>query len=493
MDGWLVFLFLLVAYVGLVTYVRRRNKPLRGGFELNGPFLMWRTQFGKRWLEKVARPRAFWNVIADGGIILTWVMGALIFVFLAFLFVLQVQAFFAEPSRAAANAESPQFLIGIPGVNPLIPVGYGIVAIILALVIHEGSHGVIAYASRMKVKSLGLLMFIVPVGAFVEPDEEDLERSTTREKNRVFAAGPTSNIVLAVVAGILLSTVFLGVLTPVQDHGVLATTIQGESGASVAGLQPLDRIITVEGTSVNSRGDFSRALNGTAAGQQVGVDYERDGKTLHAEAILTNKGDYYRKLGITNETLLKDAEGKGFLGMSVVGAGDLDLVREDLAHPLSSFRAFLFYNLYPLYVFSQGGDVLAAPYHDFFMVHGPLAFLPVPVFFAIAAVLYWIVWINITLATFNALPMGPLDGGQMFRVTLRDRLMKRYRVDPHQVHVERADMGGMKLSGRDPETQVKLDKIQGIVKRTTYTLGFGILGLILIPILVPHVLRLFYG
>src|SRR5207248_11397432 len=106
----------------------------------------------------------------------------------------------------------PEYLLGIPGVNPIIPIGYGIVAIVLALIIHEGSHGVISYASKMRVKSLGLLFFVVPVGAFVEPDEEDLERSTTRAKNRVFAAGPTSNIVLAVVAGTLLSTIFLSAI-----------------------------------------------------------------------------------------------------------------------------------------------------------------------------------------------------------------------------------------------------------------------------------------
>jgi membrane-associated protease RseP (regulator of RpoE activity) len=492
MNGWLIFLALLAAYVLLVSWVRTRQGKLGGGFELNGPFLMWRTQWGKRAIEKVARPRGFWNVVADAGIVLTFAMGALIFLFLAYLFVLQIEVFFVAPQLAAANAQSPEYLIGIPGVNPLIPVGYGAVAIILALVIHEGSHGVMAYASRMKVKSLGLLFFIVPVGAFVEPDEEDLERSTTREKNRVFAAGPTSNIVLAIVAGSLLSVVFLGALVPVADQGVLATTVQGDSGAFAAGLRPMDRIIAVNGTHVNSREDFTLALNRTSAGEQIGVDLKRGEQTLHVVATLSDKRAYYEKIGITNTTDLADATGKGFLGMSVVGATDLDAVRDVLQHPFGSLRNFVGYNLYPIAIFTSGVDVMAAPYHDYFEIQGPLAGLPAPVFFALASILYWVVWINVTLATFNALPMGPLDGGQMFRATLRERLMRRYGVDKERVHIERGEMGGMKITGRDDETQVKLDRIQHVVKRTTWTLGFGILGLIVIPILVPHVLKLFY-
>lgn len=493
MDGWLIFLGLFTAYILFVYYLRSRTTPMRLGFELNGPFVMWRTQLGKNAIEKVSRPRRFWNVVADGGIILTWLMGALIFAFLAFLFILQVAAFFDRPEAVAQNAQSPEFLLGIPGVNPLIPVGYGAVAIILALIIHEGSHGVMAYASRMRVKSLGLLFFIVPVGAFVEPDEEDLEKSTTREKNRVFAAGPTSNIVLALVAGTLLSTVFLAAIVPTADHGTLVTNVNSQSGADLAGLKPGDRILSVDGQRVNTRDEYALVLNSTYDGQQIGVDYVRDGQVLRTEARLSDKRAYYEELGITHQATLNEATGKGFLGMSVAGAADLNAgVKERLQYPLASLGNFLYYNLYPLYIFSTNVDIFAAPYSEFFHIEGPLAALPPVLVFGGAALLYWIVWINVTLATFNALPMGPLDGGQMFRATLRDRLMRRYNVTADHIVVERAEMGGTKITGKDPETQVKLDKINGVVKRTTWTLGFSILGLIVIPIVVPWVLRVFY-
>ena len=56
-----------------------------------------------------------------------------------------------------------------------------------------------------------------------------------------------------------------------------------------------------------------------------------------------------------------------------IGVGVLNGVRDDLQHPLSSPQAFLFYNLYPLFIFTQGVDVLAEPYNGLFTIEGPLA------------------------------------------------------------------------------------------------------------------------
>src|SRR5882672_2720818 len=130
MNGWLIFLLLLTAYVGVVVWLRGRQCKLAGGFELNGPFIMWRTQWGKRWLEAISRPRGLWAVVADAGIVLTFAMGALVLVLVAFVAVVGIQQALQAPAQTAASAQPPQYLVGIPGVNPLIPIGYGAVAIL---------------------------------------------------------------------------------------------------------------------------------------------------------------------------------------------------------------------------------------------------------------------------------------------------------------------------------------------------------------------------
>lgn len=494
MNGWLVFLTLLAAYLGLVTLLRRRQAkgPLPWNFELQGPFIMWRTQLGKKAIQKVAKPGRFWNVIADAGIVLTWLIGLAVFALLLY----SVVPYITDTQTAVDSAPGAEFLIGIPGINPLIPVGYGLVALVLALVIHEGSHGVMSYVGRMRVKSLGLLFFIIPVGAFVEPDEEDLEKATTREKNRVFAAGPTSNIVLALAAGALLSMVFMGAMQPANDgQGISVGSIEPGSGAEAAGLERGDVIVTFNGEGVIDRASYTAAVNRTFAGQTVPIEFVRAGETRVVQATMGDKAAYLSAAWPDptpdQAAQIEAARSKGFLGVAAVEVRTLELLRDTLQHPFASVPSFFLYISYPFIIFLQNVDVLSAPYTNLFTIEGPLAALPAPVFYGMATLLYWIVWINIMLGTFNALPAGPLDGGQMFRVTLRDRLMRRHRVDPAMVHVERADLGHLQLKGRDEATQAKLDRIQGTVRKATMTLGFFILALILLPLVAPPLIRLF--
>jgi membrane-associated protease RseP (regulator of RpoE activity) len=488
MNGWLVFGLLLAAYLGLYFVLRGRKGPLPGGFEFAGPLLLWRTNWGKDTIQRVARPGRFWNVVADVGIVVTWIVGFLIFA----LLVLSLFTWVLRPAESAENAPGVRELLGLPGINPMIPLGYGIVALILALVIHEGSHGVMAYVAKMRVKSLGLVMFIVPVGAFVEPHDEDMMKATTRAKNRVFAAGPTSNIVLALVAGMLLSTLFVGQMDVRNDgDGVVVGAVEPGSAAALAGLEPGDLMTLIDGQRITTREQYTSLMANTSAGQRIDIVYLRDGAMRTTTAVLGDRHEYIARVAPSQN---EDANrGKGFLGVSGLGLQGLDGVREALAHPFADLSSFFFYISYPFFIFTQGLDVMAAPYTDLFEITGPMAFMPPWLFFATASLLYWIMWLNLMLGTFNALPAGPLDGGQMLRATLSERMMRRYRVDRERLDVERLETGGLTLKGKDEETQQKLDRVNLAVGRATRTLGFFILGLILLPLVAPPLVRLFLG
>ncbi|MCW4035472.1 MAG: hypothetical protein NWF03_08930, partial [Candidatus Bathyarchaeota archaeon] len=69
----------------------------------------------------------------------------------------------------------PASYLMLPGINPILPILYGWLAIVCAIVIHEGAHGVIARNQGLNVKSSGLMFFlIIPIGAFVDVDEDQL-------------------------------------------------------------------------------------------------------------------------------------------------------------------------------------------------------------------------------------------------------------------------------------------------------------------------------
>ncbi len=66
--------------------------------------------------------------------------------------------------------------------------------------VHEGGHGIVALSSGIPVGSCGLVLFgPLPIGAFVEPDEEKLEKSEVAKKNAVLLAGSGFNAVFAIL------------------------------------------------------------------------------------------------------------------------------------------------------------------------------------------------------------------------------------------------------------------------------------------------------
>ena len=58
-------------------------------------------------------------------------------------------------SEAASELGLTSYLL-LPGINPILPVVYGWLAIICAIVVHEGAHGIIARNRGLRVKSSGL-------------------------------------------------------------------------------------------------------------------------------------------------------------------------------------------------------------------------------------------------------------------------------------------------------------------------------------------------
>ena len=98
-------------------------------------------------------------------------------------------------SPPTATPPSASELVAVPGINPVIPLGWGVVAFVVSLVIHEFGHGLLARGHGMRVRSFGLLQLgPLPLGAFAEPQSDELMRAPRRERLRMFAAGPATNL-----------------------------------------------------------------------------------------------------------------------------------------------------------------------------------------------------------------------------------------------------------------------------------------------------------
>ena len=86
--------------------------------------------------------------------------------------------------------------------------------------LHEFSHGILTFVSNLKVKSLGILYLIIPLGAFCEPDEEQLRKTSISNRMRVYSAGPTSNFTVVLISLILFSFVFMSAVQPIEGTNI---------------------------------------------------------------------------------------------------------------------------------------------------------------------------------------------------------------------------------------------------------------------------------
>ena len=127
-------------------------------------------------------------------------VGFLGMVFISFILIKGMVNMFIRPEVAQGVALVLPFKMkGAIGV----PFFYWIISIFIIAVIHEFSHGIVARAFKIKLKSSGfaflaVLLPIIPA-AFVEPDEKQLNKSPIYQQLSVFAAGPFSNILLAII------------------------------------------------------------------------------------------------------------------------------------------------------------------------------------------------------------------------------------------------------------------------------------------------------
>ncbi|HKT22070.1 MAG TPA: site-2 protease family protein, partial [Nitrososphaerales archaeon] len=136
--------------------------------------------------------------------------------------------------------------LGLPGINPYLPVVDGWIALIIAMVIHEGAHGIVARSLGLPVKASGLLFFLfVPIGAFVDVDETAIKQAKSSYSARVLAAGAGVNLI-AGLACLLMLVLIVGSFVPAAaGAGIVGVASNGP--AANGGLKVGDIVTQFDG------------------------------------------------------------------------------------------------------------------------------------------------------------------------------------------------------------------------------------------------------
>ena len=314
-------------------------------------------------------------------------MVAMLIVSLDMLFIMQ-----PEPT----DLHKPQNLFLIPGINEFVPSTFAVwFAFVLTLVVHEFGHAILCRVERIKVSCMGLLMFIIPIGAFVEPDEKEVKDALPGARLRMYGAGIANNIVIGLFCFWLL-TVCIGFVTPTSEP-VVAGVYQGYP-AENAGVQTPSTIFAINGEKTLTSGAVSEVLEKTKPGEAITLSVQTQDGTIH-ESVLT-LAPWPEELGSNTKS--------GFMGVYYHNGETVIQSIQNLFSPMGV--------LYLLSLpFLQGFQ-----YEEIRIVgfEGPnLEYyeVPFPGFWQIIHILFWAGFINLAVGLFNALPMAPLDGGLIFR------------------------------------------------------------------------------
>ena len=273
----------------------------------------------------------------------------------------------------------------IPGVELVgtgltFPLVIGWISLFIIICVHEFSHGVVARAFNIPVKSSGFVFFGPIPGAFVEPDEKVLLKKKAYKQLAVFAAGPVSNIFLTAI----MMLISLFVLVPIfnsftYSEGIIITPMDDSS-------LPLYKAGIHEKTLL-------KAINGNDTLDYASLDSMLNSLKPNEEAILNIDG---KDVEITLAPHPDNAS-KPYIGFNM------------LRPKLSSFLPIGFSKISPK----------KNSFDQKFFFH---------LIIWLDELFFWIAFISINVGMFNLLPLFITDGARMLLLNFGEKKMIVWKV-----------------------------------------------------------------
>ena len=395
--NWILLVILLIAVYAAIAYYIYSRKLWEDRITFYGPIMAIKTnRIG--FFDKFIAFRTFFRIYGTAGVAAVIIVSVFITVmlFISVRYTLLVQP---EPT----GIYKPQNILLLPGINEYVPSTLAVwLAFIITIAVHEFGHAILCRVENIKVKTMGVLVAVIPIGFFVEPDEEQLDRTRGMAKIRMFGAGITNNLAVGFSCFILL-ILCMGLVVPVTQpiiHGVYK-----DYPAAIAGIPPGSIVTAVNGVPVTSRADVSTILNTTQPGTILTLTVEKDSVSRDYPLTLSAwPGD------IPDRT-------SGFMGVEYYDGTAVMGVIQGMLSPIGFFQ-FL------IVPFASDSGVQFLRILAFETPDTTYYQVPFEGFWGVIHLLFWCAWINLNVGIFNAIPMIPLDGGYIFKEGV-DRLLDR--------------------------------------------------------------------
>jgi len=411
----IAFLVLFSTFIGIILYKNRKN------VRREGLLFLYKTTFGIETIKKIGeKHKGFlssleWIIITMGYVsmaLMLYLMGRLVYIFITL----------------------PEFVraVKIPPIVPLVPYlpeifkvdflppfyfTYWILVLAVTAISHEFFHGIFSRINNIRIKSTGFAFLGPFIGAFVEPDEKQMAKLKPKNQLSILSAGTFANWLMVFIfffvlwgffaaafqpSGVIFNTYAFTVVNTVDiqevgksmyielDGGTnlteikienitfFAVNLSGEktvayldSPALKAGLK--GAISELDGKRIASPKDLNKTLSAINPGANVSV------KTIFNKSVQ----EYNITLGSYNN--------QAYLGVM--------LVKTDKLGFFNKIRSII--------MFFKDPNVYYEPKY--------LEELTIFVY----NLFWWVVFINLSVALANMLPLGIFDGGRFFYITMK--------------------------------------------------------------------------
>ncbi len=420
-------LILLVLFViGIVFFLYTRRKNLKK----EGLLFLYKTPWGLRLIEKVGtkykKTLKFFSYVSVG-------LGYFLMIF-GLYFVLKLMWTYLFNLEFVKMIKVPPIMPIVPYVDKIIPglpsfyFVYWIVILAIIAITHEFAHGIYSTYNKIKVKStgFGFFPFFCPVflAAFVELDEEKMQKQKIFPQLSILSAGTFANTVTAIFFMVVMILFFSFAFQPsgVIFDDYVYTAIPTSTITMIGNLTfdnptyeelvSLDNYTYVQTTDGNYHGvkefyndlalvyENSPAIEAGLYGAIISIDGEsvnsldKLGKEIESKKI----GDEIKIIAKTDEgeeeydLIVGESpfqEKMPWIGIVFEGYNTQSLGGK-VANIINSFKDK---NIYYSSVIGDAGIF-------------------------IYNLLWWIILISISVALVNMLPVGIFDGGRFFYLTI---------------------------------------------------------------------------
>ncbi len=351
------------------------EKERKKKVEIKPFLLLLRTERGKNLVARVGKAYwKFWKVYGWVAVVVCFAASAFTtYYFLKVSLTTLLTRITAVPAVSLVLPEVPGVRYPFPAILE-VPLPYWIVSVFILVVFHELSHAFVAVAENVRIKSLGLFVFLIFPGAFVEPDERTLEKSRLTSRLKVYAAGSFANF-LVVVFVTILTIILLNLLSAYLSPAGLKIEVIPDTPAEHAGLK--GDIVKVNGKDVRRIEDWVISMSNVTPGECVIIE--------------TTEGIF----NVTTAPHPKNSSipyvGFRYLGNRIIAKGSGEEVSPTTVRILEWFFGFPLLSSVKLRL----------------------------------GLVDWIVILNLGVGCFNLLPIKPLDGGRMWEGLLEKALGRR--------------------------------------------------------------------